>query len=65
MINSSRVLVLAMLSSASGWGLPSNDTLLSWNDTGEVDARDQRQLQNSGGKGNGHVSRQPPPRALK
>ena len=48
MINSSRVLVLAMLSSASGWGLPSHDPLLSWNDTGEVDgARDQRQLQYS------------------
>ena len=39
MINSSLMLVLAMLSSASGWGLPSNDT-------GGVDgARDQRQLQ--------------------
>ena len=48
MINSSRVLVLAMLSSASGWGLPSHDPLLSWNDTGEVDgARDQRQLHDS------------------
>ena len=42
-IKSSRVLVLATFSSASGWGLPSNDT-------GGVDgARDQRQrlLQNS------------------
>ena len=29
MINSSRALVFAMLSTASGWGLPSNDSLLS------------------------------------
>ena len=72
MIKSSRVLVLAMLSSASGWGLPSNDT-------GGVDgARDhrQRRLQNSaeprfaepqfppyfvGGSGSATVSCQPPP----
>ena len=66
MINSSRVLLLAMLSTASGWGLPSHDPLLSWNETGGVDgARDQRQLQWHGkGKGDGVVSRQPPPRAL-
>ena len=75
LIKSSRVLVLAMLSSASGWGLPSNDT-------GGVDgARDhrQRRLQNSaeprfaepqfppyfvGSSGSATVSRQPPtPRA--
>eukprot|EP00964_Phaeocystis_antarctica_P069667 scaffold42355_cov62-Phaeocystis_antarctica.AAC.4 len=29
MLNSSRALVFAMLSTASGWGLPSNDSLLS------------------------------------
>ena len=44
-----KVLVFAMLSSASGWGLPSNDSLLSSNEstniTGGVDgARDLRQL---------------------
>ena len=49
MTNFSRALILlAMLSTASGWGLPSNDSLLSSNNTGEVDgARDQRQLQHS------------------
>tara|TARA_B100000780_G_scaffold210557_1_gene150513 strand:- start:29 stop:592 length:564 start_codon:yes stop_codon:yes gene_type:complete len=49
MTNFSRALILlAMLSTASGWGLPSHDPLLSWNDTGEVDgARDQRQLHDS------------------
>ena len=67
MINSSRVLVLAMLSSASGWGLPSHDSLLSSNGMGGVDgARDQRQLINpdnyrgkGDGRGGGPVSRQP------
>ena len=49
MINSSRALVFAMLSSASGWGLPSHDPLLSSNEstniTGGVDGpRDRRQL---------------------
>ena len=49
MINSSLMLVLAMLSSASGWGLPSHDPLLSSNEstdiTGGVDGpRDRRQL---------------------
>ena len=44
-----KVLVLAMLSTASGWGLPSNDSLLSSNEstniTDGVDgARDLRQL---------------------
>ena len=50
-----KVLVFAMLSSASGWGLPKDDPLSS-NDTGGVDgARDQRQLQNrGGGKGGGY-----------
>ena len=51
-----KVLVFAMLSSASGWGLPKDDPLSS-NDTGGVDgARDQRQLQNRGadGKGGGY-----------
>ena len=33
MINSSPALVFAMLSTASGWGLPSNDSLLSTNIT--------------------------------
>jgi hypothetical protein len=49
-----KVLVFAMLSSASGWGLPKDDPLSS-NDTGGVDgARDQRQLQyRGGGKGGG------------
>ena len=47
-----KLLVLAMLSTASGWGLPSNDSLLSSNEstniTDGVDtARDRRQLQNS------------------
>ena len=68
MINSSRVLVLAMLSTASGWGLPSHDPLFSSNDTaGGVDgARDQRQLFpfGVGGDWSALVSRQPPPRAL-
>eukprot|EP00964_Phaeocystis_antarctica_P128159 scaffold91898_cov69-Phaeocystis_antarctica.AAC.1 len=50
MINSSRALVFAMLSSASGWGLPSHDPLLSSNEstdiTGGVDGpRDRRQRQ--------------------
>ena len=44
-----KVLVFAMLSTASGWGLPSNDSLLpsneSTNITGGVDgARDRRHL---------------------
>ena len=44
-----KVLVFAMLSTASGWGLPSNDSLLSSNEStnimGGVDgARDLRQL---------------------
>ena len=48
MINSSRVLVLAMLSKVSGWGLPSHDPLFSSNGMGGVDgARDQRQLHDS------------------
>ena len=47
-----KVLVFAMLSSASGWGLPSNDSLLSSNEstniTDGVDGpRDLRQLGNS------------------
>ena len=49
MINSSRVLVLAMLSTASGWGLPSHDPLLSSNESTNItdgvdDERDRRQL---------------------
>ena len=48
MINSSRVLVFAMLSTASGWGLPSQDSPKfneSTDITGGVDgARDRRQL---------------------
>ena len=49
MINSSHALVFVMLSTASGWGLPSLDSLLSPNEsthvTGEVDGpRDRRQL---------------------
>ena len=49
MINSSHALVFAMLSTASGWGFPSLDSLLSPNEsthvTGEVDGpRDRRQL---------------------
>eukprot|EP00964_Phaeocystis_antarctica_P009205 scaffold4996_cov49-Phaeocystis_antarctica.AAC.2 len=50
MINSSHaLLVFAMLSTASGWGLPSHDSLLSPNEstqvTGGVDGpRDRRQL---------------------
>ena len=44
-----KVLVFAMLSTASGWGFPSNDSLLLSNEstsiTGGVDdARDRRQL---------------------
>ena len=49
MINSSRALVFAMLSTASGWGLPSHDPPLSSNEstnvTGGTDSpRDRRQL---------------------
>ena len=46
MINSIRVLVFAMLSTASGWGLPSQDSPNESTDiTGGVDgARDRRQL---------------------
>ena len=64
MINSSRVLVLAMLSTASGWGLPSHDPRqllpldpeLNYDDYGGG---------RGGGNGGGLVSRQPPaPRAL-
>ena len=49
MTNFSRTLVLlAMLSTASGWGLPSNDSLLSSNEsahvTGVDGARNRRQL---------------------
>ena len=45
-----KVLVFAMLSSASGWGLPSNDSLLLSNEStnimGGVDsARDRRHLE--------------------
>ena len=48
-----------MLSSASGWGLPSHDPLLSSNEstniTGGVDgARDQRQLQYRGDSGDSY-----------
>ena len=50
MINSSRVLVFAMLSTASGWGLPSQDSPNESTDiTGGVDgARDRRQLGSPG-----------------
>ena len=50
MINPSHALILAMLSTASGWGLPSHDdSLLSPNES-EVDGpRDRRQLQGSSG----------------
>ena len=44
MINSSRALVFAMLSTASGWGLPSHDSLLSPNESGVDGPRDRRQL---------------------
>ena len=49
MINPSHALVFAMLSTASGWGFPSLDSLLSPNEsthvTGGVDGpRDRRQL---------------------
>jgi len=44
MINSSRALVFAMLSTASGWGLPSHDSLLSPNESGVDGPRDRRKL---------------------
>ena len=52
MINSSHALVFAMLSTASGWGFPSLDSLLSPNEsthvTGGVDGpRDRRRLASS------------------
>ena len=49
MINSSLALVFAMLSTASGWGLPSHDSLLSPNESGVDGPRDRRQLQLSSG----------------
>ena len=38
MINSSHALVFAMLSTASGWGLPSHDSLHSPNESGVATA---------------------------
>ena len=72
MINSSRALVFAMLSSASGWGLPSHDPLLSSNEstniTGGVDGpRDRRQLGHELGSGSscdGSWSVLPAPRLI-
>ena len=67
MINSSRALVFAMLSTASGWALPSHDSLLSSNEstsiTGGVDGpRDRRQL-GYGSSCDGGWSVLPAPRA--
>ena len=66
MINSSLALVFAMLSTASGWGLPALDSLLSPNEsthaTGGVDGpRDRRQL-GSGSSCDGGWSALPAPR---
>ena len=44
MINSSHALVFAMLSTASGWGLPLHDSLHSPNESGVDGPRDRRQL---------------------
>ena len=50
MINPSHALILAMLSTASGWGLPSHDdSLLSPNESKVDGPRDRRQLQGSSG----------------
>lgn len=50
MINPSHALVFAMLSTASGWGLPSHDdSLLSPNESGVDGPRDRRQLQGASG----------------
>ena len=47
MINSTLVLVVAMLSPARGWGLPSHNSPNETTTTGGVDgAHDRRQLQN-------------------
>ena len=45
MINSSHALVFAMLSTASGWGLPSHDSLHSPNESGVDGPRDRRHTQ--------------------
>ena len=66
MINSSRVLVLAMLSTASGWGLPSHDPRQLLPLDPELENYDDYGGGRGGGNGGGGpVSRQPPaPRAL-
>ena len=65
MINSSHaLLVFAMLSTASGWGLPSHDSLLSPNESGVDGPRDRRQLQGSpSGSSCDYWSALPAPRA--
>ena len=64
MINSSHALVFAMLSTASGWGLPSHDSLHSPNESGVDGPRDRRQLQGSGSSCDYGWSALPAPRAL-
>ena len=62
MINSTRhALVFAMLSTASGWGLPSHDSLLSPNESGVDGPRDRRKL-GSGSSCDGSWSVLPTPR---
>ena len=62
MINSSHaLLVFAMLSTASGWGLPSHDSLLSPNESGVDGPRDRRKL-GSGSSCDGSWSVLPTPR---
>ena len=64
MINSSHALVFAMLSTASGWGLPSHDSLHSPNESAVDGPRDRRQLQGSGSSCDYDWSALPAPRAL-
>ena len=64
MINSSHALVFAMLSTASGWGLPSHDSLHSPNESAVDGPRDRRQLQGSGSSCDYGWSALPAPRAL-